>query len=254
MTKLYADAGTSWSKVLEIYRDKEELNSSPLVNIDNLESYLVYNNGKKYTDSQGNVYNGRTFLLPTEKFSSMDIMLDGATGHMVKQKIIPGGKYQNEIVSLAYGIRKKVKDLENATIIDIGSRDLKWVNFENGKYKDLDWNGNCGSVTGATVDMLCKYYNLDPHTLTPQKDKIAVTCGVFAMEKIMDSLISDSTPGVAIAQYIHGIAHNAWIFAKKPEKVYLSGGFCMNNCFIESLKFYCEVIPVGRFILIEGLY
>jgi|GEM_PF-480632 len=254
MTKLYADAGTTWSKVLEIYSDKHELEQSALLKIDKLLDYEISENGNQYSDRAGISYKGRTFLLPTRIFSATDIMLDGATGHMVKQKIIPGGKYQNEIVSLAYGAQKTVKGLNNATVIDIGSRDVKWINFENGRYKDLDWNGNCGSATGATVEMLCKYYNLNPQELVPQEEKIPVTCGVFAMEKIMDNIVSDVSTEVAVARYIHGIAYNAWVFAKKPEKVYLSGGFCLNNCFIESLKYYCEVIPLGRFVLIEGLY
>ncbi len=254
MSKLYADAGTTWSKVLELYKDEKDLKTSSLLKIDNLSAYSVSENKKEYSDRQGNTFKGRSFLLPTKIFSSADVNLDAATGHMVKQKINPDGKYQNEIISLAFGAQKKVKDLENATIIDIGSRDLKWVKFENNKYRDLDWNGNCGSATGATVEMLCKFYNVNPQKLTAQQEKISVTCGVFAMEKIMDNIASDISAEIAVARYIHGIAYNTWVFAKKPEKVYLSGGFCLNSCFIESLGFYCEVTPLGRFILIEGLY
>ncbi len=254
MAKLYADAGTTWSKVLEIYENEKELETSPLLKIDDLSAYAVFENGKEYSDHTGNRHKGRTFLLPSKIFSSVPVNFDGATGHMVKQRINPDGKYHNEIVALAFGARKKVKNLENATVIDIGSRDLKWVKFENGKYRDLDWNGNCGSVTGATVEMLCKFYNIDLAALTPQREKISVTCGVFAMEKIMDNIASDIPAEIAVARYIHGIAYNAWVFAGKPEKVYLSGGFCLNSCFVESLKFYCDVTPLGRFILIEGLY
>lgn len=254
MSKIYVDAGTSWSKVLEIYKEEDELQNSPLLKIENLQEYNVFTNEKHFFDIEDNVYKGRTFLVPTKIFSFIDISLDAATGHMVKQKITPGGKYQNEIVSLAFGAQKKIRELENATIIDLGSRDLKWVKFENNKYSDLDWNGSCGSSTGATVEMLCKYYNIDPQSLKAQKEKISVTCGVFAMEKIMDNIVSDVPAEIAVARYIHGIAYNAWVFAKKPEKVYLSGGFCLNKCFADSLKFYCDVEPVGRFLLIEGLY
>ncbi len=254
MTKLYADAGTSWSKVLELFEDEKDLETSFLHKIINHIDYIVSENGNQYFDREGNIFNGRTFIFPTKMFSSIDIDLDAATGHMVKQKINSGGIQQNEIVSLAYGVQKKIKNLENAAIIDIGSRDLKWIKFENNKYRDIDWNGSCGSVTGATVEMLCKFYNIDTEKLIPQKEKISVTCGVFAMEKIMDNIASNVPAYTAVAKYIHGIAYNAWIFSKKPEKVYLSGGFCMNKCFIESLKFYCEVIPLGRFMLIEGLY
>jgi len=254
MIKLFADAGTTWSKVLEIYEDDRELADSPLLEIENLNAYAISENGDYFADSQGNKVKGRTFLLPSKVFAQTGVNLDGATGHMVQQKVTSGGKYQNEVVSLAYGAKKRIKNLSTATIIDIGSRDLKWVRFEDGKYRDLDWNGSCGSVTGATVEMLCKFYDLASAKLKPQEEKIPVTCGVFAMEKIMDDIASDVSPEIAVAKYIHGIAYNTWVFAKNPKKVYLSGGFCLNQCFIDSLKFYCEVTPLGRFVLIEGLY
>jgi activator of 2-hydroxyglutaryl-CoA dehydratase len=246
--KLYADAGTTWSKVIELYEDESELKSSVL------NSVGCALRTESMNGAQCAPYNIRAFLLPTKVFSSLDILLDGATGHMAKQKISPHGQYRNEAVALAYGAKKKIENLADATIIDIGSRDIKWIKFKNNRFHDLDWNGSCGSATGATADMLCKYYDINPETLIPQEERIPVTCGVFAMEKIMDSIVSDIKPEVAVAQYINGIAYNAWVFAKKPNKVYLSGGFCQNACFVESLKFYCEVVLLGRFTLVEGLY
>ncbi|NLF83253.1 MAG: ATPase [Candidatus Gastranaerophilales bacterium] len=237
--KLYADAGTTWSKVIELYNNENEPESSVF---------------EELCTSSENISGGKAFLLPTKVFSALDIQLDGATGHMAKQKLAPGGQYRNEIVALAYGAKKRLGDLKNATIIDIGSRDIKWIKFKDNKFQDLDWNGSCGSATGATADMLCKYYDISPEMLVPQRERIPVTCGVFAMEKIMDSIVSDIKPEVAVAQYINGIAYNAWSFAKNPDKIYLSGGFCQNTCFVESLKFYCEVELLGRYILVEGLY
>lgn len=213
--KRYIDAGTSWTKILEVNGD-----------------------GKK------------TDIIPTKQLALLNLDYECATGHMVNKN----DKYQNEVLSLAYGAKKLLNNPETATVVDIGSRDIKWVRFENGKYRDLDWNGSCGSVTGATVEMLCKFYGVDPTKLPPQEEKIPVTCGVFGMEKIMDEIVNKVPAEVAIAKYIHGIAYNTWVFAKNPNKIYLSGGFCLNNCFIESLKYYCKVEPLGRFVLIEGLY
>ena len=48
--------------------------------------------------------------------------------------------------------------------------------------------------------------------------------------------------------------HLAPDFTKNPEKICLSGGFCENPCFIESLEQYCEVLPLGSFVLVDGLY
>jgi len=250
MIKLYIDAGTSWSKVLEIYENRNDLANSPLNKIENLSDY-IFNEEKDIKD-----LNERIFLFPSKFFASLNINFDGATGHMVQNRIKPNGLYQNEMLSLAYGAKKLLpeNDLKDATIVDIGSRDLKWVRFVEGKYKDLDWNGSCGSVTGATVEMLSKFYSVDTLTLTPQKEKIPVTCGVFAMEKIMDDIASNIPADIAIAKYINGIAYNTWNFAGCPKKIYLSGGFCLNKCFLDSLNFYCEVVPLGRLVLLEGLF
>lgn len=256
MTKLYIDAGTSWSKVLELYENEKDLITSPLVQIDNLNNYIYNEKNKFFIDKDGHALNGRIFLFPSKFFASININFDGATGHMVKKRINEDGIYQNEMLSLAYGAKKLLnsEDLKNATIVDIGSRDIKWVRYLNGKYKDLDWNGSCGSVTGATVEMLSKFYNVDVSQIKSQQEKIPVTCGVFAMEKIMDEISANVSPDTAIAKYIHGIAYNTWKFAGSPSKIYLSGGFCLNTCFINSLKFYCELIPLGRLVLLEGLY
>ena len=142
----------------------------------------------------------------------------------------------------------------NATILDLGSRDAKWVSFKDGKFHDMDWNTSCASSTGATVEMLMKFYDVDLSDLKFNHEKFAVTCGIFGMEKIMDDISSGAEPSEAISKFIHGIAFNAWNFAKKPEKIYLSGGFCENIAFVESLKQYCEVISLGRFVLCEGLF
>lgn len=255
MTKLLIDAGTTWSKVLELFQDQEDLvNSSLNQYVHIINQYKFETDDKSFVDKDGNALNGRMFLFPSSLLAKTDILFDYATGHMIKNRVKSDGCYENEVISLAYGAKKILTDSENATIVDLGSRDIKWVKFKDGKYKDLDWNGNCGSVTGATVEMLCKFYNVDPVNIAVQKDRIPVICGVFAMEKIMDAIAFNTPAEVAVARYIHGIAYNTWSFARRPEKIYLSGGFCMNPCFIESLKFYCEVVPLGRFVLLEGLY
>ena len=250
MNRLLVDAGTTWSKVFELYNNESELLESPL----NQALNHIINTDYNFTDIDGNSLKGRIFLFPSNLLSKTQILFDKATGHMVKKNIKKDGQYENEVIALAYGAKKILKDLNNATIIDLGSRDIKWVKFIDGKYKDLDWNGSCGSATGATVEMLCKFYNINTAEIAVQDEKIHVTCGVFAMEKIMDDIASDISAEIAIAKYIHGIAFNTWNFAGQPDKVYLSGGFCLNQCFINSLKKYCEVMPLGRFVLLEGLY
>lgn len=250
MRRLLVDAGTTWSKVLEICDDDSGLADSPMASY---EPYKIKSDSQ-FVNEEGKVLYGRIFLFPSSLMSKSGLIFDKATGHMVKKHVKTDGVYENEIISLAYGAKKLLNSPENATIVDLGSRDIKWIKFKNGKYKDLDWNGNCGSATGATVEMLCKFYNIDPSKISIEKDKIPVTCGVFAMEKIMDLIASDTPVEVAISRYIHGIAYNTWNFAGRPDKIHLSGGFCLNKCFVESLKLYAEVETLGRFVLLEGLY
>ena len=69
----------------------------------------------------------------------------------------------------------------------------------------------------------------------------------------MDDIAQGINPEIAISKFIPGVAFNAYNSAKNPSKICISGGFCENKCFIESLKQYCEVIPLGRFILVDGL-
>lgn len=48
----------------------------------------------------------------------------------------------------------------------------------------MDWNTSCASSTGATVEMLLKFYSVKPDELKFTPEKFAVTCGIFGMEKL----------------------------------------------------------------------
>ena len=210
----FLDAGTTWSKILEVKGED-----------------------KKYS------------IVKTQDIKNLNIDFEISTGHSSNKE---KGKYENEVVALSYGIDRK--NLKNATILDLGSRDAKWIKFSDSKFFDMDWNTNCASATGATIEMLLKFYNVDINSLIPTKEKYAVTCGIFGLEKIMDDISNGSSPNSAISKFITGIAYNAYNFTKNPNEIYLSGGFCENKCFVEALNFYTKVIPLGRFILVDGLY
>jgi activator of 2-hydroxyglutaryl-CoA dehydratase len=200
------------------------------------------------------------YIIYSKELQALNIKPDKACGHM-------GGKWEesseNEIIALAKGALRHVTP--DATVLDLGSRDAKWIKFRAGKFHDMDWNTSCASSTGATVEMLMKFYDLGVNDLAATREKFAVTCGIFGLEKIMDDISNGgvnemgSPPDVtmvaarAVSKFIHGIAYNAWTFAKKPEVLYLSGGFCENECFVKSLENYCKVVPLGRFVLCEGL-
>lgn len=221
---IYLDAGTTYSKIIT---DQELFT----------EEFLIkYESNKFY------------YILPSAIIKSQKITPDRSCGHMANAS-------ENEIIALAQGAKKimKIVEAQEATVLDLGSRDAKWIKFRKGKFHDMDWNTSCASSTGATVEMLLKFYNLKPEDLEFNSEKFAVTCGIFGMEKIMDSISSGAKPSEAVSKFVHGIAFNAWNFCKKPEKIYLSGGFCENKCLVDSLKHYCDVEILGRFVLCEGL-
>ncbi|MHB9126279.1 MAG: ATPase, partial [Armatimonadota bacterium] len=139
------------------------------------------------------------------------------------------------------------------TVVDVGSRDTKFVRFRGRKVRKLDWNQACGASTGFTLELLGKYYEIDFSILRAVPERIPVTCGVFAIEKIFDAVIHGYSHETAIAAFVHGIAVNIHNFAQRPERLYVSGGFCENRCFLESLRNYCEVLPLGRTVLLDGL-
>ena len=218
---IYLDAGTTYSKIIT---NEKTFNETFFIGEkDNLFYYIV----------------------PSNIIKTLNITPSACCGHMAQAN-------ENEIIALANGAKKRNID-SNATILDLGSRDAKWIKFQDGKFHDMDWNTSCASSTGATVEMLLKFYDVSAEELSFTSEKFAVTCGIFGMEKIMDSISSGIKPAEAISKFVHGIAFNAWNFSKRPEKIYLSGGFCENKCLVDSLKNYCDVEILGRFILCEGL-
>ncbi len=218
---LYLDAGTTYSKIIS---DKDCFE----------KQFLSFCRGGKYY-----------YILPSNIIKTLGISPDASCGHMSNAN-------ENEIIALAQGAKKR-NISPDATILDLGSRDAKWIKFRGGKFHDMDWNTSCASSTGATVEMLLKFYGIKAEDLSFQEEKFNVTCGIFGMEKIMDAISEGYKPEAAVSKFVHGIAFNAWNFCKKPDKIYLSGGFCENKCLVESLKKYCGVELLGRFVLCEGL-
>ena len=219
---VYLDAGTTYSKIIAV---NEEISSLELIFSKNERNY---------------------YIVDSKSLKDLDLNVKASCGHMTGAQT-----QENEIIALAKGAKHYVE--ADSTVLDLGSRDAKWISFKSGKFHDMDWNTSCASSTGATVEMLLKFYDLTSQDLQFNPEKFNVTCGIFGFEKIMDSISKGESSAGAVSKFVHGIAYNAWSFAKKPQKLYLSGGFCNNKCLVDSLQNYCEVVPLGRFILCEGL-
>jgi activator of 2-hydroxyglutaryl-CoA dehydratase len=173
--------------------------------------------------------------------------VDIATGHNGRNY---ADYYVNELTALARGGERLIRE-DSYTLLDCGSRDIKFVRYEHGQVKDMGWNAECGASMGFTIELLEKYYDLDYSSLAVPPSSFSVTCGVLGMSHIFDAVINGQSESEAVARFVKGIALNAFNFAGKPERLYLSGGLCANPLFIRS--FPCTLLPLGRFVLLEGL-
>lgn len=186
-------------------------------------------------------------LVPTKGIDRKTMRVDVATGHNGRRY---ASIYVNELTALARGGEVLIED-KNFTLLDCGSRDLKFVRYENGTIKDMGWNSECGASMGFTIELLKRYYDIDFSELTIPQKSFSVTCGVLGISNIFDAVVNGESETEAVAKFVKGIALNAFDFAGKPEKIYLSGGLCNNPLFVSS--FPCEVDTLGRFVLLEGL-
>jgi activator of 2-hydroxyglutaryl-CoA dehydratase len=170
-----------------------------------------------------------------------------ATGHNGKRF---GDHYVNELIALARGGEALIEE-KDYVLLDCGSRDIKFINYKDGCLQDMGWNAECGASMGFTIELLERYYELDYQHMPVPERTFSVTCGVLGMSDIFDTIIAGVPVDEAVARFVRGIAINAYRFAGSPQKLYLSGGLCDNPLFVKS--FPCEVIPLGRFVLLKGL-
>ena len=189
---------------------------------------------------------GSPSLIPTRELGK-SLRVDLATGHNGKRY---ADHYVNELTALAKGGEVLIPG-GRFTLLDCGSRDIKYVRYDNGKIKDMGWNAECGASMGFTIELLEKYYALDFSALEVPPVSFSVTCCVLGMSHIFDAVINGESEASAVARFVKGIALNAFNFAGNPDVLYLSGGLCDNPLFVKS--FPCTLIPLGRFVLLAGL-
>ena len=189
---------------------------------------------------------GQPTIVPTKELPG-NLHIDLATGHNGRRF---ADRYVNELIALARGGEAMIED-RDYVLLDCGSRDIKFVAYANGKLKDMGWNTECGASMGFTIELLERYYDLDYQQMAAPDRTFSVTCGVLGMSHIFDAVIAGTPVSEAVASFIKGIAINAYRFCGSPQRLYLSGGLCANPVFVASLP--CEVVPLGRFLLLTGL-
>lgn len=185
-------------------------------------------------------------ILATRELQN-DFRADLATGHNAGRR---SKRNINELTALAWGGEKLINEAD-FVLLDCGSRDIKFVRYEQGQVVDMGWNSECGASMGFTIELLGKYYSLDFNAIPVPETGFPITCGVLGMSNIFDAVVSGATEIEAVAKFVRGIAMNGYRFAGSPQKLYLSGGLCDNSLFVGC--FPCEVVRLGRFVLLEGL-
>jgi activator of 2-hydroxyglutaryl-CoA dehydratase len=138
-------------------------------------------------------------------------------------------------------------------VVDVGSRDVKYIHMRDGELAGMDWAATCGALTGFTLELLGRYYELDYDAIEPAERAVPVTCGVLGMEQLFELVSKGLSEAEAVARFARGIAMNAYRFIGEPKQFYLSGGMCENRLFQRSFPDAAEVRLLGRFVLVEGL-
>ena len=189
---------------------------------------------------------GKRRIVPARNLDP-DFKADIACGHNAYGR---SGRVVNELVALARGALRLTEE-RDFVVLDVGGRDTKFVRFNGRKYGSCDWNSSCGALAGFTIEMLGRYYDIDFDGIEPCLDGFPVTCGVFGMSSMFDEIVNGKRPREAIAAFVRGTVLSIHAFCGRPDKLFLSGGLCDNTLALRS--FPCRVVPLGRFVLLEGL-
>jgi len=192
---------------------------------------------------------GERCVLPTRDAAAQNLRADIATGHGARRW---APRHVNELIALAQGGRRLIRESE-FILLDVGSRDVKFVHMRDDELLDMDWTATCGALTGFTLELLGRYYGIDYGSVEPAEKSVPVTCGILGMEQLFELVSGGASESEAVARFARGIAANAHRFIGEPKHFYLSGGMCDNRLFQLSFPDDVDVRSLGRFVLVEGL-
>lgn len=189
-------------------------------------------------------------IIPTREMAGLDLRFDWGTGHTARNR---SDNFENDLISLSKGALALVEE-DDFTVLDLGSRDAKLVSFRGRRPVKLDWSVGCAAATGATVEMMGRFYDVDFDAVELDDQWTPVTCGTYAVERIMDQVSGGEPVERALGRFLHGLARNCHDFSNRPKRLHLSGGFTLNRPFVEALSRYTEVISLGRLVPLAGLW
>ena len=193
---------------------------------------------------------GAVRLVPSRDVKRLGLEFDFGTGHTARSR---SRRFENDLISLSRGALELVAE-DDFTVLDLGSRDAKLVGFVGRRPTRLDWSVGCAAATGATLEMLGKFYAVDFGAVEVGDAYSQVTCGTYAVERSMDAVAAGENAEEAIGRFVHGLARSSFDFAGRPARLFLSGGFTLCAPFLAALARYTEVVPLGRTAPLAGLW
>ena len=194
-----------------------------------------------------NTHTGERQIVASRNMAKLD--LQAATGHNANGR---APVYVNELTALIQGGRARLGP-GPWILVDVGSRDVKLVEVHDHKPVRMEWNNACGAMTGFTLELLGRYFQLDFSTIEKAERALPITCGVLGMERLFDEIASGRSVDEAVARFTCGMANWTHAFMGRPQAFYLSGGMCDNSLFMNSFPHGVDITPLGRFVLVEGL-
>lgn len=164
--------------------------------------------------------------------------------------------FVQEVIASSLSIKKQIPDAD--VIIELGGEDAKLTFLTSGT--DLRMNETCAGGTGAFIDQMASFLNLEVNEMDNLALKyktiypIASRCGVFAKTDIVPLInegcsksdIAMSVMQAVVNQFIGGLARGREIAGKV---VFLGGPLAfiksLRQCFAETLKLTPEnaVLP-----------
>ncbi len=184
-----------------------------------------------------------------EKLKSMDINIEDS-------KVVASGygrvsvPYANKTITeiTCHGMGVQYLLGEDCTIIDIGGQDTKIISLEAGRVVDFTMNDKCAAGTGRFLELMANtlgisIIELSEMALVGEDISINNMCTVFAESEVI-SLIGQGTDRKNISRgIINSITGRVYSMLHKHgkgDRIYLTGGLCEIDPFIELLSLKLE--------------
>ena len=147
------------------------------------------------------ILDGAEKIIPTKEVPR-DVIADIACGHNAERR---SRRCVNELIALSEGGLRLIRE-QGFLLVDVGSRDIKYVLYKDGRFVQTGWNQECGASQGFAIELLEMYYGFDCNDLECPEDGYPVTCGLIGISKIFDEIIKTGDEKRAVAGFVKGIA------------------------------------------------